>query len=493
MLPFMEQTDAVQRPRTCPDRLHRRAQNTTVRNDVKVNAFLCPSDGNDPADPTVDSTNYPNNIGISRMIPGSITHGPLDGPADKMGQAPENGTGHRFATVTDGTLQHGDLQRVDQGHERNAIDTARGLDQVYHRAPPRRPAHGCRPVSGRPAWPRPTARTTRARAMDWLIDKCGKGGGYTPHHDARTQPGLLFSTGSSANTDNTHDRRQLEPLRRGECRCSWTARSSSSRTPINPMTWWAHRHQGRRRGHQRRPVLIDRKGRRCSRSSTRTTTAWPSNKPAGMLSQGDATGDPSVVDEVRGLPQGRLRQAGQRLRRPGPPARPPDLGRRSCWPGPARGRPGSPSSSATAQVAKTYLAVAEGAWPDDSGEWEDWLLKDERTNVVAAVPPGHARGPAGEPGLSGRRPPGRAGSTFELRPTTGRGHQLRVQLASRGLPIVGDRKYGARSTLMALDGRPRIALHARELRFKHPTRPEHLAIAAPIPADWPAGGSSGPR
>ena len=88
----------------------------------------------------------------------------------------------------------------------------------------------------------------------------------------------------------------------------------------------------------------------------------------------------------------------------------------------------------------------------------------------------------------------RAGSiTFELRPTTGRGHQLRVQLASRGLAILGDRKYGARSSLMALDGRPRIALHARELRFKHPTRPEQLMIAAPVPADWPSADATGRR
>jgi 23S rRNA pseudouridine1911/1915/1917 synthase len=142
-------------------------------------------------------------------------------------------------------------------------------------------------------------------------------------------------------------------------------------------------------------------------------------------------------------------------------------------------------------VTKTYLAVVEGAWPDDSGEWEDWLIKDERTNVVDPVSPGTLG--AHRANVSYRVVDRRAGSlTIELRPTTGRGHQLRVQLASRGLPIAGDRKYGARSTLLALDGRPRIALHALELRFRHPTRPEHLAIAAPMPADWPSvGGSSG--
>jgi 23S rRNA-/tRNA-specific pseudouridylate synthase len=76
-------------------------------------------------------------------------------------------------------------------------------------------------------------------------------------------------------------------------------------------------------------------------------------------------------------------------------------------------------------------------------------------------------------------------SKLELRPATGRSHQLRVQLAARGLPIVGDRKYGAKSQLQALDGNFRIALHARDLTFTHPTRQEVISVRAPIPADWP--------
>ena len=76
-------------------------------------------------------------------------------------------------------------------------------------------------------------------------------------------------------------------------------------------------------------------------------------------------------------------------------------------------------------------------------------------------------------------------SKVELRPQTGRSHQLRVQLANRGLPIVGDLKYGASAVLAAEDGHRRIALHARELRFEHPTRGEEVVIVAPVPADWP--------
>ena len=215
------------------------------------------------------------------------------------------------------------------------------------------------------------------------------------------------------------------------------------------------------------------------------------NKPAGMLSQGDSTGDPSVVDEVRDYLRTAYFKPGNvfvglvhRLDRPTSGV---VLVART-----SKGAARLSEQFRDGQVEKTYLAVAEGSWPDDSGEWEDWLLKDEASNVVATTSPGH---PGSRRACVAYRILGRRDGliTLELRPTTGRGHQLRVQLASRGLPIVGDRKYGASSKLNALDGQFRIALHARELRFKHPTRPERLAIEAPPPADWPDAGRSGPR
>jgi 23S rRNA pseudouridine1911/1915/1917 synthase len=215
------------------------------------------------------------------------------------------------------------------------------------------------------------------------------------------------------------------------------------------------------------------------------------NKPAGLLSQGDSTGDPSVVDEVRAYLRAAYAKPGNiyvglvhRLDRPTSGVV--LLARTS------KGAARLSEQFRDGLVRKTYLAIAEGTWPDDSGEWEDWLVKDEAANVVST-----AR--AGSPGAQRARLAYRIVSrspgsiTLELRPTTGRGHQLRVQLASRGLPIVGDRKYGATSKLTALDGHPRIALHARELRFKHPTRAEHLAVEAPLPRDWPAVGRIGPR
>ncbi|WP_435007104.1 RluA family pseudouridine synthase [Tundrisphaera lichenicola] len=213
------------------------------------------------------------------------------------------------------------------------------------------------------------------------------------------------------------------------------------------------------------------------------------DKPAGLLSQGDATGDRSAVEEVRAYLKATYEKPGNvyvglvhRLDRPTSGV--------LLFAKTSKGAARLSEEFRSGRVTKTYLAVVEGDWPEESGEWEDWLVKDERTNVVSTVPassPGAQRA-----NLAYRVIRRRAGRLdLELKPTTGRGHQLRVQLASRGLPIVGDRKYGARSSLTALDGLSRIALHAQELRFKHPTRPDHLTIVAPIPGDWPASGGSG--
>ncbi len=68
---------------------------------------------------------------------------------------------------------------------------------------------------------------------------------------------------------------------------------------------------------------------------------------------------------------------------------------------------------------------------------------------------------------------------LELRPHTGRKHQLRVQLASRGCPIYGDAKYGSDHAFGHA-----IGLHARSLTFLHPTTKEPITAKSDVPKLW---------
>jgi 23S rRNA-/tRNA-specific pseudouridylate synthase len=80
---------------------------------------------------------------------------------------------------------------------------------------------------------------------------------------------------------------------------------------------------------------------------------------------------------------------------------------------------------------------------------------------------------------------------LEIELQTGRTHQIRVQAASRGLPVLGDAQYGSRRAFgdSGLDERQAaIALHARELAFAHPMTRESVHIVAPLPAAWHAFG-----
>jgi len=68
---------------------------------------------------------------------------------------------------------------------------------------------------------------------------------------------------------------------------------------------------------------------------------------------------------------------------------------------------------------------------------------------------------------------------LEVRPYTGRKHQIRLQLSHAGLPIVGDRKYGSSRPFAT-----GIALHSRRLVIEHPVSKMKLEIEAPLPASW---------
>lgn len=129
-------------------------------------------------------------------------------------------------------------------------------------------------------------------------------------------------------------------------------------------------------------------------------------------------------------------------------------------------------------VEKVYWAIVEGTVDREAGSLEDWLCKEEerrRVEVVDRHTPG-----ARQALLHYQRKQVHQGLTWlELRPQTGRRHQLRVQLAHHGHPIYGDAKYGAIHTFG--EG---IALHARSLTFLHPIRYEPIVLTAEVPRIW---------
>lgn len=125
---------------------------------------------------------------------------------------------------------------------------------------------------------------------------------------------------------------------------------------------------------------------------------------------------------------------------------------------------------------KTYWAIVTSRPPSASGTLVHWLEKDERKNKTTAYP--HEKVGALKSELRYQLlAEGQGGCLLEVNPVTGRPHQIRVQLASMGCVIRGDVKYGAATAND--DGS--ICLHARQLEFIHPVKKEKLIVKATIP------------
>lgn len=139
-------------------------------------------------------------------------------------------------------------------------------------------------------------------------------------------------------------------------------------------------------------------------------------------------------------------------------------------------------------ITKKYWTLVEGNVPEDTGSWEDFLIKvpdEARAEVVSSSHPDgrwallHYR-------VMGRFP-GENRTWLEIELETGRTHQIRIQCASRGFPILGDSQYGAGTPFgeQFADERQRaIALHSRTLAFQHPMRDERVEITAPVFPAW---------
>ena len=203
------------------------------------------------------------------------------------------------------------------------------------------------------------------------------------------------------------------------------------------------------------------------------------DKPAGLLSQGDASGDGNLVDELRvrfgrhyvGLVHRLDRNTSGVM----------VVAKRS-----------KAAERLTAQLQdgrleRRYLAWLEGA-PGPAGtplRWENWLLKDEATNESTAYPISRTPPPRGARRavlelrvLSAGMLEAAHVSLCEFRLETGRSHQIRAQAAFHGHPLVGDRKYGSKIDFS------RPALHSHWISFEHPISHERLVFECPPPEDF---------
>jgi 23S rRNA pseudouridine1911/1915/1917 synthase len=130
------------------------------------------------------------------------------------------------------------------------------------------------------------------------------------------------------------------------------------------------------------------------------------------------------------------------------------------------------------QVEKIYWAIVEGVPDPAAGVCCDWVVKNDRRHRMEVVT--QATTGAKQARLSYvARSRGRGATLLEVTLETGRKHQIRLQLAERGHPILGDRKYSGTRPFPA-----GIALHARRLVLEHPVRKTPLEIVAPLPAAW---------
>ena len=131
-------------------------------------------------------------------------------------------------------------------------------------------------------------------------------------------------------------------------------------------------------------------------------------------------------------------------------------------------------------VWKTYLALAWGRVSAQEGRINWPLGRHPKEGARMSV---RARSPKRAETFFQVQRVFRDTTLLEVKPVTGRTHQIRVHLAAAGFPIVGDPVYGRRKEPR---GFPRIFLHAHTLSFLHPATEERLTFASPLPPDLEA-------
>jgi 23S rRNA pseudouridine1911/1915/1917 synthase len=199
------------------------------------------------------------------------------------------------------------------------------------------------------------------------------------------------------------------------------------------------------------------------------------NKRTGLLVQGDSTGDITLTDLVRDYIKKKYDKPGDvflhpvhRLDRP--------VSGLVVFGRTSKGLERMSELFRKREIQKTYWAVVRKRPKDMEGKLTHYLIKDETRNTTTAheFPVEGAQKAELNYKVIGKL---NLHYLLEVNPTTGRPHQIRVQLAAIGCPIRGDLKYGFDKPNP--DGG--INLHARRLYFTHPVKKEPMVCRAALP------------
>lgn len=195
------------------------------------------------------------------------------------------------------------------------------------------------------------------------------------------------------------------------------------------------------------------------------------NKTSGVLVQGDKTGDRVITDIYKYYLKEKYNKPGNVFLQPAHRLDRPTSG---CL---ILTRTSKATTRVTKlfrdnEVKKCYLVMSHGVTKERKGELIHYLKKDGSRNITKAYL---------EPGTNRKK----AHLHYELihsendrhlylvSPTTGRSHQIRVQMALIGAPIMGDVKYGGKKH----NDERAILLHCWEMTFLHPTKKELMTVS----------------
>ena len=197
-------------------------------------------------------------------------------------------------------------------------------------------------------------------------------------------------------------------------------------------------------------------------------------KPAGMLVQGDNTGDISLFEITKSYIKNKYNKPGNvylglvhRLDRP--------VSGVIVFARTSKAAARLNEQIKKRKIKKTYWALVHGH-PPVRGDYVDYINRNRKTSTISS----NKKGKKAELTYRLIKKSDNI-SLIEVDLVTGRHHQIRVQFANRGYPILGDFLYGSRQKY----GNRTLALHAFELSFYHPVQNTEMNFTTMPDENWP--------